>query len=98
MSKNTGIAVAVQIKMRRLYAAVLSRMIPLIAEPTTPELSSSKPRIETSKGDCPNGKNCELITIPKLKYIPIKEEKPAVKIRRFLFVQISRSPTERSIF
>jgi hypothetical protein len=66
-NENSTTVEAVHIKSKRLYAAVLSRITPVIPAPKTPELSIIRPSTEMSKADYPKGVNWALNTIPRLK-------------------------------
>ena len=49
------VAIGISVCISRLYAAVLSRIIPEIKVPRTPLAIVLSPIIATSRGDCPKG-------------------------------------------
>ena len=78
-----------------LYAPVLSKMIPVKAEPTKPEQSIIRPIMASWGGSMPYGLNVLLITFPRLKKRPMKEEKAIVRRVKLLFLQSALIPSPR---
>ena len=60
-------AIGISVSISRLYAAVLSRIIPEKTAPRTPLPIVLSPIIATSRGDCPKGLKKLLKKLPKEK-------------------------------